>query len=209
MNGVPISRPNACQARNGVVHIIDDILRFSSLSIDDILSNQDRFSTFRQLAEAANVAGLLDRPKKSRTVFAPVDDAFDADLVQCLLQEGNRKKLSKFVLVHIGFPAEYASTLSQRKSVRTVNYFRLTINNTDEGILVTREGIPIIESDIPARNGVIHAISEVIQPFSDEKLERICPDTTTTAAPTNAPATPIVIEPATDDGVPGVVEPSQ
>ena len=206
MNGVRISQTNACQARNGVVHIVNDILPFSSATINEILTDQSsRFSTFQNLAEQAGIADLLDAPKKSRTLFAPVNDAFDnaQRLIECLLEEDNRWKLCEFVSIHIASPAEFTSTLSQRSSVPIFSslYRSLTISSSNGQVTVSRDRIPVIDSDIPARNGVVHAISQFIQPFSDRKLERFCPGVTattapaTTAPPTTVPSIPPVVDP--------------
>ena len=213
MNGVQISQPNACQARNGVVHIVDDVLPFSSATINDILTEQSsRFSTFQQLAEEADIAELLDVSQKSRTVFAPTNDAFNPDFVDCLLEDGNEKYLFTFVLTHISYPAEFTTTLSERSYVRTCAYRQsLIVTSTDEGVSITNNNIPLDDTDIPARNGVIHAIPEIIQPFTDRKLERICPGITATMEPTTPP---IVVEPEVTpdpDGIPpgGVVVPPE
>ncbi len=213
MNGVRISQPNACQARNGVVHIVDDVLPFSSATINDILTEQSsRFSTFQQLAEEAGIAELLDFSRKSRTVFAPTNDAFDPDFVDCLLEDANKRYLSTFVLTHISYPAEFTATLSERKYVQTCAYRQsLIVTSTDEGVSITNDNIPLDDTDIPARNGVIHAIPEIIQPFTDIKLERICPGITATMEPTTPP---IVVEPEVTpdpDGIPpgGVVVPPE
>ncbi len=188
MNGVRISQPNACQARNGVVHIIDDVLPFSSATINDVLTDQSsRFSTFQQLAEEAGIAELLDVLKKSRTVFAPTNDAFDNTFVDCLLN-GTKKDLSTFVLIHISYPAEFTATLSERRYVPTFTYWSLKVTSTDEGVSITKGNIPLDDTDIPARNGVIHAIPEIIQPFNDRQLERICPGITATMEPATPPS---------------------
>ena len=212
MNGVRISQPNACQARNGVVHIVDDVLPFSSATINDVLTQQSsRFSTFQQLAEEADIAELLDVPQKSRTVFAPTNDAFDPDFVDCLLEDGNERYLSTFVLIHISYPAEFTTTLSERKYVPTFTYWSLKVTSTDEGVSITNDNILIDDTDIPARNGVIHAIPNIIQPFTDRQLEQFCPGITATMEPTTPP---IIVEPEVTpdpDGIPpgGVVVPPE
>ncbi len=214
-NGVRISRTNACQARNGVVHIVDNVLPFSSATINDILTDQSsRFSTFQNLTEKAGIATPLDATRKSRTVFAPTNEAFDdfEGLAECLCREENARYLSQFVLIHISSPAEYTSTLSQRTFVPTFSYWYLRVNSLSEGITITKNEIPLLDADIPASNGVIHAIPEVILPFKEERLERICPGITATMAPSTQP--PIIIEPEATpdpDGIPpgGVIIPPE
>ncbi|XP_064405588.1 periostin-like [Halichondria panicea] len=184
VNGVRISQPNACQARNGVVHIVDNFLPFSSDTIKDVLTQQSsRFSIFQQLAEKADIAELLDVPQKSQTVFAPTNDAFDPGFVDCLLKDANKGYLSTFVLLHISYPAEFTTTLSERNYVPTF-ISRLKVNLAEELVSITNANIipnriiPLDGTDLPARNGVIHAIPEIIQTFTDEQLGQICPGIT-------------------------------
>ena len=190
-----------------MVHVVDDVLPFSSATINDILTDQSsRFSTFQNLAKEAGLEESLDATKKSRTLFAPVNDAFDnaQRLIECLLEEDNKWRLSEFVLIHVASPAEFTSTLSQRSSVPIFSslYRSLTIGSSNGQVTVSKDQIPVIDSDIPARNGVVHAISQFIQPFSDRKLERFCPGVTATTAPaTTAPPTTSEVT-ADPDGVP-------
>ena len=188
MNGVRISQPNACQARNGVVHIVDNFLPFSSDTIKDVLTQQSsRFSIFQQLAEKADIAELLDVPQKSQTVFAPTNDAFDPGFVDCLLKDANKGYLSAFVLLHISYPAEFIATLSERKYVPRFTYQSLKVNLAKQVVSITNDYIPLDGTDIPARNGVIHAIPEIIK-FTDKLLQRFCPGITATMEPATPPS---------------------
>lgn len=184
VNGVFISQANACQARNGIVHVVDNVVPSSSATIEDILTEQsDRFSTFKQLLDASGISEQLDVPKKSRTVFAPTNDAFDllpSGAVECLLRPDNSRYLSKFVLIHISLPAEFTSTLSLRTHVPTFTYWYLKVTTSEGDILITQDEIPLEDPDLPATNGVIHAIPEAIVPARID-FERLCPVVTTSA----------------------------
>ena len=101
------------------------------------------------------------------------------------------------------FSAEFTTTLSERNYVPTFTYWSLKVTSTDEGVSITNDNILIDDTDIPARNGVIHAIPDIIQPFTDRQLERFCPGITATMEPTTPP---IVVEPEATpdpDGIPG------
>ncbi len=196
---------------------MDDIFPFSSATINDVLLEQSsRFSIFQNLTEKAGIANFLDIPRKSRTVFAPTDDAFESidGLAECLCFPENSKYLSQFVLIHIASPAEYTATLSQRSLISTFSYWYLHVNSTGEEISITRDAIPLSDPNIPARNGVIHAIPEVILPFSTQELERICPNIAATMEPSTEPPSVIIIEPEATpdpDGIPpgGVIIPPE
>ena len=179
MNGAQINQTDACQARNGIVHVMESVIPLSDQTIAEVLSSQDRFSIFSDLLNVSGAVRYLQRNGKSRTVFAPTDDAFDklpSGALECLLEEDNRKSLKQFIYIHITYPTEYSSTLSQRSHVQTFtsrpNYW-LVITAEGDSISVTRDKITIQELDIPASNGVIHAIPEPIVAIDFEKL---CPD---------------------------------
>ena len=141
----------------------------SDVTIAETLKDDPRFSLFVRLLDSANVTKFLDVARKSRTVLAPTDEAFDAlpaNAMECLLRPENKRFLAKLLYVHISSPAEYSTTLSQRTRLYTFNgrYYLSVSTNEDGAIFVTENRIPLEEMDIPASNGVIHAIPEVIVP---------------------------------------------
>ena len=164
MNGVEITEVNACQARNGVVHLVAGPIPQSSKTIAEILTPGSEYSTFRRLLDATNITQYLEVAYKSRTVFAPTDNAFDDLPVLCFLNPENKDYLLTLVLIHIGFPAEYSSTLSLRTMFSTFTRYYLVVAEEDGTIFVTRDRIPLEKLDMPAINGVIHTLPKVILP---------------------------------------------
>ena len=177
------------------MHILDSLIPLSDQTIAEVLRSQsDRFSTFSDLLDKAEITQFLDRNGKSRTVLAPTNDALDklpSGALECLCQEDNRRSLNQFVLIHISYPTEYNSTLSQRSHIQTFtsrpNYW-LIITAEDDSTSVTREKITIEELDIPASNGVIHALPEAVVAIDFEKLN--CPDV---PEPTTPPPPGVVL----------------
>ena len=176
------------------MHVMDSVIPLSDQTIAEVLDSQDRFSTFYDLLNISGAISYLEKNGKSRTVFAPTNEALDklpSGALECLLRDGNKKSLRQFVYIHIVYPTEYSSTLSQRSHVRTFtsrpNYW-LVITAEGESISVTRDMITIEELDIPASNGVIHAIPEAIVAIDFEEL---CPDIV--VSPTTEP--PVVTGP--------------
>ena len=115
INGALITNDDACEARNGIVHVVNSVIPSSSSTITDILCDDDRFVTFKALLNLTEISTLLDQNGKSRTVFAPTDDAFSdlpSGVLDCLLLEENRRALRSLLLVHISYPADYSSSLS-------------------------------------------------------------------------------------------------
>ena len=169
MNGVEVTELNACQARNGIVHIVNSAIPQSSMTIAEQLSEDSRFSTFLQLVDEVNITMFLDvAGGKSHTVFAPTNDAFDdlpEGVVECLQQPENINSLRSLLLTHISSPAQYSATLSQQSKLSTFyrrNRLRVTVD--DGEIFLTKDLIPLEESDISANNGVIHVLPDVIVP---------------------------------------------
>ena len=129
---------------------------------------------------------------KSRTVLAPSNTAFDklsVDAVECLLRSENEHLLQQLVLIHIGSPAEYEVTLAQRSKFYTFNtrYF-LYVRVENGNVVITNSRIPFQEADIPANNGVIHVLPDVIVPpeVDFDKLNCPAPASASTADTTAA-----------------------
>ena len=175
------------------------MIPLSDQNIVEVLNSQsDRFSIFSSLLTESELASLLEKDRKSRTLFAPTNEALNklpSGAVECLLRDENSKSLKQFVLIHVAYPTEYSSTLSQRSHIQTFtsrpNYW-LVITADGDSISVTRDEITIQEADIPASNGVVHVLPEAIVAVDFEKL---CPGL---GDRTDAPATttiPEVVDP--------------
>ena len=132
-------------------------------------------------------ANLLNSLKwcSLKTLFAPTDAAFQRgtcdlglNITRCLLADGNKSHLKKFLKYHIVRGAEYRRSLVQRNKVTSLACYRykyrhrywysgywykkcnkILITVGDDAIGVGTTGAVIEQGDIPASNGVIHHIS--------------------------------------------------
>ena len=182
---------DACQAKNGIVHVVDSIVPASNLNIAEKLEQDSQFSIFKDLLDTSGISVFLNR-SNPRTVFAPTNAAFEQlpnGAVECLKMENNSRALNSLLLLHIAYPAEYTSSLCLRTALSTFLWpIYLRVQCINDTVHITRDEIPLEEgADCPARNGVVHAIDEVIVPDSIN-FESICPVTPTTP-PTTAPPT--------------------
>lgn len=147
---------------------MDSFIPFSDKTIVEVFQSQlDRFSSFSKLFDKAEIMQRLSLNHKSLTLLAPTNAALEKlpqGALDCLLQERNRRQLRLFVLVHVSHPAEYSSTLSQRQVIRTLTHYSILVTAEDDTVSLTRGMIAIEESDIPARDGVIHALPDPIVP---------------------------------------------
>ena len=121
-----------------------------------------QFKTLIKLATAAGLAGALEG-KGPLTVFAPTDAAFakvpHATLVAL---EHNRVKLRAVLLYHVLKGKLTAAELAKLRSVQTLNGQSLKVRVTRG--TVTVGGVRVIKANIPASNGIIHAIGGVLIP---------------------------------------------
>jgi uncharacterized surface protein with fasciclin (FAS1) repeats len=142
-----------------------------------VAAGDSRFST---LVAAVQAAGLVNTLNGSGpfTVFAPVNDAFDAlpqGAVERLLQPRQRDRLVQILTYHV--VAGRISAADLATAVRVGNG-RATLTTVEGGgLVVTAAGrgrlrltdaagdhFDIVVADVAASNGIIHAIDGVLMP---------------------------------------------
>ena len=134
----------------------------SAGTIVDIASTTDGFGT---LVTAVGAADLVDTLNGAGpfTVFAPTDEAFAAlppGLLDALLLPENKDTLVKILTYHVVPGAVMAADVTDG-DVATVEGQTVTLSTADG---VTVNGAQVIQADVVASNGVIHAIDAVILP---------------------------------------------
>lgn len=128
---------------------------------------------FKTLVAALKAADLVDTLKGTGpfTVLAPTDDAFakvPKSTLDALLKPENKDNLKKVLLYHVisgNFKADQVKTLT---SAKTVQGGDIKIKTTGNNI-VLNDSANVIQADIAASNGTIHAIDNVLIP-ADLKL---------------------------------------
>ncbi len=131
--------------------------------IVDTLINDGRFVTLVDAIERASLAQGLMEPG-TVTIFAPTDEAFSklpSGMMGFLLD--NPPELEKLLSYHVIAQRILSSDLSAVSSTPTVEGSMLTIDNT-QGAKVN--DAKILQADLEASNGVIHAIDTVLIPQS-------------------------------------------
>ena len=122
-------------------------------------------SSFSTLLQALQTAGLVDalNGEGPLTVFAPTNDAFaevDSEVLQRLLADKDR--LTKVLTYHVAEGKYTADDLEGTSRLTTLAGEDLVIHV--EGDTVRVDEATVIQVDIEADNGVIHAIDQVILP---------------------------------------------
>ncbi|MBD2409737.1 beta-Ig-H3/fasciclin [Nostoc calcicola FACHB-389] len=133
--------------------------------IVSLAASSNSFTTLTSLLKTAGLADTLQQPGPY-TVFAPTNDAFaalPAATLEQLQQPQNREALVKILSYHVVPGAVTASQLSngELKTIeeRPVN---IQIDRTNNQVAVNNARV--IQADVPASNGVIHAINQVLIP---------------------------------------------
>lgn len=148
-------------------------------------TNDTRFSTLVELLGAANLAETLKDETKSFTVFAPTNDAFlafDQKKLAELKDPKNADKLKDVLLQHVVVGSLKSGDVNGVGQLQAMNDKILT---EKDGLI---GGATIIEADIAATNGFIHAIDKVITPPAVKSKAKPKKPVTTTPPATTKPA---------------------
>lgn len=130
----------------------------------DIVATAAADGSFKTFLTTVRAAGLSDTLKNAGpfTVFAPTDQAFSKlprGTLDALLKD--KVRLAQILTYHI-LPGKTLVTEFKPGKVKTVQGDLLTL--TSDNGKVTVNGANLIQSDINADNGVIHAIDAVLMP---------------------------------------------
>ncbi|KQO26510.1 hypothetical protein ASF11_02100 [Acidovorax sp. Leaf76] len=135
---------------------------FSAMA-QDIVDTAVKAGNFKTLVAAVQAAGLVDTLKGPGpfTVFAPTDEAF-AKIPKATLDSllADKAALTKVLTYHV-VPGKVMAKDVKAGKVKTVQGQELTVS-TSMGVMVDQS--KVIATDVPASNGVIHAIDTVLMP---------------------------------------------
>lgn len=161
------------EAENGIIHIVDALLLPPANSLitadkgsrgktlDEVLTDDGRFTTFLTLAETAGLDVALADLGQTHTVFAPTDAAFEKlseDLMADM--QADPETFVSYLLVNdlLGINQiatdEYIPTVEGRPLFVSIN----------EDAQVQINGQPLTEFNIVAANGIIHVVESVPVP---------------------------------------------
>ncbi|MEN9206924.1 MAG: fasciclin domain-containing protein [Gloeomargarita sp. GMQP_bins_120] len=131
-------------------------------NIVQVAQQAGQFKTLVQAVQAAGLVDVLSGPGPF-TVFAPTDDAFAAlppGTLENLLKPENREKLRAVLTYHV-VPGRVTSKDLKAGPLKTVQGQSLTVSLTEQPQV---DNARILQADIPASNGVIHVIDQVVLP---------------------------------------------
>jgi transforming growth factor-beta-induced protein len=151
--------------------LIDNVSLIGIAQLVDIVQTaiaDGRFTTLATALTAADLVAALKSPGPF-TVFAPTDDAFaklPPGTIDNLLKPENKPLLIKILTYHVvaGQPLTAADILAFNPpyELQMLNNISTQIN-VDRNQLVVDDAI-VIQADVLATNGIIHAIDTVLLP---------------------------------------------
>jgi transforming growth factor-beta-induced protein len=166
------------EVRNGVVHVLDEVLLRRTNAVQRALVTPN-FSILADLVGQAGLAGDLSNEDGTFTVFAPTNDAFLArfdDNENGEIDDGevpsNAADLLRYHVANSVFYAKDAPTDPSGMMIPDGNTDVGTLEGSD--VLVRRDGSSVtlnpeneassvIAPDVDVTNGVIHGIDTVLQ----------------------------------------------
>jgi uncharacterized surface protein with fasciclin (FAS1) repeats len=143
----------------------------STQTVVGVAASNPQFSTLVAAVNAAGLADTLSGPGPF-TVFAPTDAAFaqlPAGTVDSLLKPENKDKLAGILTYHV-VPGKVMAADVKPGAVQTVNGASFTIGVQGNDVVITDgqgNTSKVVQTDIPASNGVIHVIDTVLLPPSE------------------------------------------
>ncbi|MDZ8258297.1 fasciclin domain-containing protein [Nostoc sp. ChiQUE01b] len=128
-------------------------------------ASQGQFKTLIQAVQAAGLTEKLAAPGPY-TVFAPTDAAFSAlpkATLDQLLQPANKQQLVKLLSYHV-IPGGITSQQLTSGEVKTIegSPVKITVDRASNSITVNNA--KVTQPDIPASNGIVHVVDQVLLP---------------------------------------------
>lgn len=145
---------------NGVSHFISGLLLPEAYRPDaeETIASTSNLSTLSAALDAANLGATLGDRNASFTVFAPSNDAFSAYDVDYLL--ANTDLLSGILTYHVVAQELPASAL-EAGSLPTVQGDEIAISFGEDDAVFVNDA-QVTQTDLPAVNGVVHVLDDVL-----------------------------------------------
>jgi len=133
-------------------------------NIVDVAADTPDLSTLVEAVTAADLAETL-QGEGPFTVFAPTNEAFDAlpeGELDRLLEPANKEELANILKYHVVEGQVLSTDLTDGQKADTLEGGMLTITINDGTVKVN--DATVAQADVPASNGVVHVIDQVLLP---------------------------------------------
>ncbi len=131
-------------------------------NIAQLVNEEKNMTTLKKSVHASGLNEVLSG-KGPFTVFAPTDIAFgklDKGILDNLLKPENKTKLAELINRHVVEGKINFKELKDGEKLKTVNGKQLMVYVKDGETTV--DGVKILNHDVQAVNGVIHAVDAVM-----------------------------------------------
>ncbi|XP_014894430.1 periostin [Poecilia latipinna] len=159
-------------ATNGVVHVIDRVIRSVTGTIKDYLESEEELSSINNAVFIAGVMDKLGQPGQF-TMFAPTNEAFDKltpGFMESIFE--NEPVIKALVTYHLLNSVQCAEAIMAGSVYETEE--GSTIEIGCDGDSLTVNGIKmVLKKDIVTSNGVIHLIDQVLIPDSAKEVREL------------------------------------
>lgn len=139
-------------------------------NVVQIAQSDSRFSILAEAVQAAGLADTLSAPGPI-TVFAPTNDAFSALLGELGVTKdqllANKPLLTAVLKYHVVAGEVPSSAVPLGKAIRPVDGGFFKIDKVGADLVITdgrNRTSKIVQADVAAANGVIHAVDKVLLP---------------------------------------------
>lgn len=175
VNGACITKANV-QGCNGIIHVIQKVLLPPTKTIYDLINSDSRFVTLAEAINRTSLRTTLQNPSASFTLFAPTDWAFaklelrSPGTMETLL--ANPEELTEVMEHHVVRGTFYTCGIHCMYSYWSIFSNHFAMYSMGRGVIRLRHaggsrvyvnGMRISDLDLPATNGVIHVIDDVLE----------------------------------------------
>uniref|UniRef100_A0A8C6SSC1 Periostin, osteoblast specific factor b n=1 Tax=Neogobius melanostomus TaxID=47308 RepID=A0A8C6SSC1_9GOBI len=156
-------------ATNGVVHVIDRVIRATGSTIASVVEVDDELSTLSDVLLNAEMADKLGEAGQF-TLFAPTNAAFEAMGIDVLERlQDNKDVLQALVKYHVLNSVQCSEAIMSGTSYETMEGSDLDIGC--DGDSLTVNGVKmVLKKDIVTSNGVVHLIDRVLVPNAAKQV---------------------------------------
>jgi len=175
VNGACITKANI-EACNGVIHVIQKVLLPPAKTVYELINTDPRFVTLVEAINITKLGPVLRNPAASLTLFAPTDWAFakleinSPGSMENLM--ANPAELMEVLEHHVVNGTLYTCGINCMYSYWSFFSNHFSVYSLGRGVLRLRydwsgrvfvNGMRIIDLDLPATNGVVHVIDDVLE----------------------------------------------
>ncbi|SMO75240.1 fasciclin domain-containing protein [Gracilimonas mengyeensis] len=143
----------------------------SGLTVVETAQESDNFTILVEALYDTELDAALSGPGPF-TVFAPTNDAFNA-LPSGLLESLTNEQLAQVLQYHVLAGEIAAGDLESSQAVQTLTEETIYVTVSSEGEVMVNNTAEVINPNIEASNGIIHAIDGVILPNEFQNIVEI------------------------------------